>query len=190
MGGLGSGRWRGHCKAQTVELCFVLDAAILASIAPAGRGRGIAEMGACNSPRVLEVPWEVAHTTGPELRLWLNGDRQPPGVVALSVRGMRYGGVCWYLHCPECGRRVRRLHVPLAGRHFLACRQCHGLVYESSQVHRTVGELIHHHNWAGLHEHLAVLRAQIEQPIGEKMPRPAGARAAREPRPGATNTHW
>ena len=189
MGGLGSGRWGSHNKAQTVEWAFVLDAAILAGIGPAERGRGVAVMRTRCSARVLEVPWEVAHTTAPELRLWLNGDRQPPGVVALSIHGMRFGGGCWYLHCPECGRRVRRLHVPLLGRQSLACRHCHGLVYESSQVHRTVGELIHRRDWAGLHAHLAEVRAQIERPIDEKMLRARGARAGREPRPGATKTH-
>lgn len=190
MGGLGSGRWRGHNKAQTVEWCLVLDAVILAGIGPAERRSGNAEMRARCSTRVLRVPWEVVYTTVPELHLWLNGDQQPPAVVVLSVHGMRFGGSCWYMHCPQCGRRVRRLHLPLAGRQSLACRQCHGLVYESSQVHRTVGELIHRRDWAGLHEQLAEVLAQIEQPIDEKIPRPRGPRASREPRPGATNTHW
>jgi hypothetical protein len=63
------------------------------------------------------------------------------------------------------------------------------LVYESSQVHRTDGEFIHRGDWAGLHEQLAEVRAQIEKPIDPKMPRRAGARAGREPRPGITNTH-
>jgi hypothetical protein len=131
----------------------------------------------------------MAHTTVPELHLWFDGDRQPPGVVVLSVRGMRYGGVCWYMHCPECGRRVRKLYVPLAGRHFLACRQCHGLAYESSQAHRTVGELFRRGDPGEIRKYLAALRAQVEKPIDPGMVRPVGARAGREPRPGATNTH-
>jgi hypothetical protein len=189
MGGRGSGRWRGHTKAQTVEWCFVLDAAILTGIPAAERRRGTAEMRAHCCARVLQVPWKLVYTTVPELHLWFNGDQQLPGVVVLSVRGMRFGGVRWYLHCPECGLRVSKLYVPLMGRQSLACRQCHGLVYESSQVHRTVGELIHHHNWAGLHEHLAEVRTQIEQPIDPKMLRPRGPRAGRGPRPSATKTH-
>jgi hypothetical protein len=52
-----------------------------------------------------------------------------------------------------------------------------------------VEELILRGNWAEIREHLAKLRAQIEQPIDPKMLRPAGARAARVPRTGATNTH-
>jgi len=52
-----------------------------------------------------------------------------------------------------------------------------------------VDELIHRRDWAGLHEHLVEVRAQIEQPIDEKMLGPAGARAGREPRPGITNNH-
>jgi hypothetical protein len=107
-------------------------------------------------------------------------------VVDLSVRPLRFGGVYWYLHCTQCGRRVRKLYLPLAGRQFLACRQCHGLVYESSQVHRTVSELFRRGDPAETRKYLAALRAQIEQPIEEKMRRPAGARAGPQPRPGAT----
>ena len=110
-------------------------------------------------------------------------------MVALSVRVMPFGGVYWFMRCPGCDRRCRALYLPPSGRGSLRCRQCHGLVYESSQVHRTEGELIHRRDWAGLHEHLAEVRAQIEQPIDQKMPRSAGARVRRKPRPGTTNTH-
>lgn len=188
MGGFGSGRWQGHNKAQTVEWCFVLDAAILAGIGPAERRRGTAAMRTRCSARVLEVPWGVIHPAGHELDLWLNGEAYPPGVVDLSARRMRFGGVYWYMHCPQCGRRVRKLYVPLLGRHFLACRRCHGLVYKSSQVHRTVDELFRRGDPGEIREYLAALRARIQQPIDPRMPRPVGARAAREPRPGATKS--
>ena len=190
MGGQGSGRWRGHAKAMTVESFLVLDAEILRGVPALERGRGVAMLRSHDLPRGFPVPWELRWTNGPELRLSPGTGEQGPIVVALSVRVMPYGGVCWYLRCPECGRRCRKLYLPPAGRGFLRCRQCHGLVYESSQVHRTDGEFIHRGDWAGLHEQLAEVRAQIEKPIDPKMPRRAGARAGREPRPGITNTHW
>lgn len=48
------------------------------------------------------------------------------------------GGVRWWFICPVrgCGRRVRKLYLPLVGTGTIfACRHCHDLAYESSQEH-------------------------------------------------------
>ena len=56
--------------------------------------------------------------------------------VALSKDECRFGGVQWYFRCPMagCAQRVRKLHLPPAGRIF-GCRKCHDLTYLSSQEH-------------------------------------------------------
>lgn len=172
-----------------VESFLVLDAEILRGIPALERGRGVATLRSHDSPRGFPVPWELRWTTGPELRLSPATGQQPPIVVDLSVRVMRLGGVRWFMHCPDCGGQVLKLYLPPSGRGLLRCRRCHALVYRSSQVHRTVDELIHRRNCAELRELLAKLRAQIEQPIDPKMLRPAGSRAARVPRTGDTKPH-
>ena len=53
----------------------------------------------------------------------------------LTTTPCRFGGVRRWLRCPgeRCGRRVRVLYSPFAVG-FLACRECHGLVYESQAM--------------------------------------------------------
>jgi hypothetical protein len=43
-----------------------------------------------------------------------------------------FGGLRWWFLCPRLNRRVRKLYLPLGGRHFRS-RQAYGLVYPSQR---------------------------------------------------------
>lgn len=48
----------------------------------------------------------------------------------------RFGGKAFWLLCPRCGRKCRKLFTPPGVARY-QCRQCWGLTYESSQdAHR------------------------------------------------------
>ena len=57
---------------------------------------------------------------------------------ALEYSDCHFGGVRPWFRCPgvvdgvECGRRVRKLHLPRGGRYWL-CRECYDLGYRSSR---------------------------------------------------------
>jgi len=68
----------------------------------------------------------------------VGGDPSPVRyAVPLDATGTRAGGRRWWLACPlaaggrACGRRASHLYLRLGS---FGCRQCHGLVYESSQT--------------------------------------------------------
>lgn len=110
MGGYGSGRWRCHQKAITVEACETICLRRL-------RLEGHLEKVACSGFAILEIA--------------SNADRQ---VVQLRAWHPRFGGIAWRLICPGCHQTCMKLHRPSAStfRAFL-CRRCWGLSYRSSQ---------------------------------------------------------
>lgn len=54
-----------------------------------------------------------------------------------------YGGDRWWFLCPQCNRRVTRLHLPSDAYRFF-CRDCHNLSYESAQSSHKKSERFFH----------------------------------------------
>ena len=61
---------------------------------------------------------------------WNNGSTTS---VMLVTTRPNFGGSRYWLKCPHCGRRVRKLY-PEADSHCMACRKCFGLVYDSQYL--------------------------------------------------------
>jgi hypothetical protein len=43
-----------------------------------------------------------------------------------------FGGSRYWMRCPGCGKRVRKIYSPLHKTHF-RCRKCHDLMYQSQE---------------------------------------------------------
>jgi hypothetical protein len=147
MGGLGSGRWREHRKAKTVEDCRVLDLGKLAR-------EGCLVAGYRGSVRWLQGDKETASLSflvgSVDDRLvltltyaWrpLDGEVQEVEEhVLLERTPMRFGGFRLWACCPivvagrSCLRRVWKLYMP-PGVGYFGCRRCNRLTYRSVQEH-------------------------------------------------------
>jgi hypothetical protein len=145
----GSARWLGHRKKATVEECRTI------SIGSLVHERGL---GAHVSMR-LKQAWptgpEGCQTASVDIELETGAERglmrldyhafvggesagQMVEVVRLQASFPHWGGLRWWFECPECGRRVTKLHLPPNGDPF-RCRLCHDLTYESSRRHNAPG---------------------------------------------------
>lgn len=124
MGGSGSGRWSGQRKKRTVESCCCISAQ------PGGKF----------SATVPGGTWRITiERQGDATYLVLRGERDgwtaEERIEMLSWKP-RFGGKSFWLLCPRCGRKCRKLYTP-PGVAKYQCRQCWGLAYESSQdAHR------------------------------------------------------
>lgn len=145
MGGPGSGRPRSYNARTTVEDCRELDVSGFVRRDHFRHASG-------------NVTWyrgdEVTATIGYTVR---QGGGSAPSLVlryAVTPRGgerleveesvqlvstpCHFGGRRWWFTCPlsvdgrPCGRRVRKLYLPPAGRYF-GCRHCYALTYRSVQ---------------------------------------------------------
>lgn len=145
MGGYGSTRWLWHTKKLTVEECRSLDVK-----------RWVREnIIAPNQYTIGGWQWSDRHTgkklstisyqvcTGPAegwARLFYTftaGQHQGKDLdyrIPLTTTRPQFGGLRWWFHCPECGRRVGKLYLAPGAERFL-CRHCHDLAYESAQTH-------------------------------------------------------
>jgi hypothetical protein len=155
MGGSGSGNhyhWWRSGKKTTVEQCQDLDAnrwmregILQAGVHRRGGWRWVYHGGRENS-----ISYEVntLDEARPCVRLSytlthaVTKERESLDyAVALTTTRPRYGGLRWWFVCPlvvsgcPCGRRVGKLYLPPAGRHF-GCRHCHELTYISCQESR------------------------------------------------------
>lgn len=126
MGGFGSGNWHRWRSRLTVESLPEIDVRQLRG--PGGsvivRARDELAGGRIyrylrDGPSVLLVPdsCDAGRATGI--------------VLTLEATPCRFGGLRYWLRCPNdrCGGRVQSLFVGPNGT--LACRKCHGLCYES-----------------------------------------------------------
>jgi hypothetical protein len=52
--------------------------------------------------------------------------------IFLDTTQPAFGGLRWWFICPRSRRRVRKLHLPLGGRHFW-CRRAYRLTYASQR---------------------------------------------------------
>lgn len=135
MGGYGSGNRYGGSRSdrETVEDClaldinslvrkrlFVLNARSLEGILTWTRGER--EIGSCvYSFNALAGNLEI------KLRYTYNDTEQISCTIYLEAIAAHLGGKRLYLICPECGKR--RWHLYL--NHYVKCRVCHDLTYES-----------------------------------------------------------
>jgi len=141
LGGLGSGR---HCfsKKTTVEECLTLDINKLLKGGLLNRSWG-------------ELRWYRGGEETAYVNYWLKdiGFREGESVYVLTLhfslsrQGQRIpitqdiplvtthlhsGGKRYWFSCPNCRRRVGRLHLPYGADRFL-CRSCYDLTYASCQ---------------------------------------------------------
>ena len=147
MGGIGSGLT--SSGRQTVEGCYVIDAAELARRGGLG-GRCVGRPAPVYipEPRPAEMHavfvseaegWggtlELSYTVRPGGGRWALGKQ----AIAVSTTPVTYGGVRHWFHCPQrkeggsCSRRCRILYLPRRAREF-GCRQCHNLAYQSQRL--------------------------------------------------------
>jgi hypothetical protein len=139
MGGFGSGRYGGG---PTVESTFRID---IDSLRRDGMIR-LGVRGGCvirfSGPYYdLEVECET-HIDGPWndwVRLkyemtdyWTGEELKIDDKVYLAPTRAHFGGLRWWFVCPHLNRRVRKLYLPLGGRHFWS-RRAYELAYASQR---------------------------------------------------------
>jgi len=135
MGGLGSGRhWL--YKRNTVEECLTLDINKLVKDGLLHRLFG-------------EVRWCRGGEENAYVNYWLKRDpvyvltlcpfliRRDERIpltqdIPLVTMELHSGGKRYWFTCPNCGRRVGKLHLPHGAERFL-CRNCYDLTYKSCQ---------------------------------------------------------
>ena len=133
MGGFGSGRRRGHTKAQTVEDCLQLDASrwtrkgiLRAGVHWAGRWRWPYDS---DGGFFLDYAVNTLDPDRPLVRLsyswaWVTGGQQESADyrVRLTTTRPHLGGLRWWFVGPlvaddqVCGRRVGKLYLPPRAR--------------------------------------------------------------------------
>jgi hypothetical protein len=147
MGGYGSSRWGSYMKKEIVENCRTLSIFELRHdglLGPRSWQEGVLIWPKVNSREDQDRIGFVLDTQSdmPTMRLiyevgrW---DKEPVDlVVQLQTTPCFFGGQRWWFTCPltkngqPCERRVAKLYLPPGGRYF-GCRDCHELVYQSSQ---------------------------------------------------------
>jgi len=103
MGGKGSTRWKMHRKKDTVEQCEMIT---------------IAECEIKQGCDDVSKEGKIA--------------KLPDGNEVLLISEDQLFGFRWWIKCPSCNRRVKKLYRPPANT-IIACRHCHNLTYHSSQ---------------------------------------------------------
>ena len=124
MGGSGSGRWDGQKKKRTVESCTCLE------VKPGRRITGTFQGGTWRM--TMEKHGDATFL---ELRGYQNGWTAKESIELLHW-APNFGGKSFWLLCPHCGRKCRKLFAP-PGTPSHRCRQCWDQTYESAQeAHR------------------------------------------------------
>jgi len=186
MGGYGSTRWRDHLKARTVGKSLILDSTMLAGVAPGKPAHGRVTMVATMAAQRFDAAWSIDYGTGGPWLLVVSAEDpgQEPLRIGLTVREMPLGGVRWYLHCPMqkpdgvvCDKRVTKLYWPIFPPFGMWCRECHGLVYDSSQRHKTMYESIVNGEFAKVWQ-----RFRAHEALDGRRPHRAGLRSRPGPR--------
>ena len=140
MGGPGSGNWHRWNIGPTVEDCLTLDINRLVKdglIGPDSRagslnwtrtGRQVASVGyRVDSFGPADTTFRLSYIVGQ------GGNKRPvKEAIRLQTTWPYFGGARWWFTCPNCVRRVAKLHSPPGGDLFL-CRTCYGLTYRSQR---------------------------------------------------------
>lgn len=148
MGGYGSSRWRNHRKAPTIEMSLVLDSTIFSGRDLESIDLGVVRVRAAHCTWSTDLDYELVFGfQGPVLLTGVTVlGREFGGRIYLESASTPFGGQRTYFRCPVirggaiCGARMAKLYMPLDGASYFGCRQCHGLVYASSQWHKTALE--------------------------------------------------
>jgi hypothetical protein len=144
MGGFGSGRYGGG---PTVESTFRIDIDSLRrhGLIRLGRGGCVIRSGCVSrfSGPYHDLDVEIeTHIDGPWnswVRLkysttdyWTDEWLEIDDKILLATSRPPFGGLRWWFVCPHLNRRVRKLYLPLGGRHFWS-RRAYELAYASQR---------------------------------------------------------
>ena len=139
MSGYGSGRWNGHIKKDTVEECCTLDLARLKRDGlfncPPGSVQATLHWTNAATGKLTSSIGLILENKCSDLVLMLTYMIKGEDVhipVFIQTTMPHFGGIRYWGTCPDCGRRVRRLHKPPSGRRF-SSRTCLDLTYVSAQ---------------------------------------------------------
>ena len=136
MGGFGSGR-REYATTPTVEQSRALSANELTEYTDTDAGGFTVRWDETTEIRaVVENDTDgehidalvFAYTTKPDTDAATTHEYRVP----VAYTEPHFGGVRPWFSCPSCGTRREKLYLPPGGEVF-ACRECHGLGYQSSR---------------------------------------------------------
>src|SRR5262245_15792215 len=147
MGGFGSGRGGGG---PTVESTFRIDIDWL-------RGQGLIRLGTRGGCVIrfsgpyhdldvecethIDDPWNGWVRLKYEMTDYCSGEQlEIDDKVYLAPTRPYFGGLRWWFVCPHLNRRVRKLYLPLGGRHFWS-RRAYELAYASQRETKYDGAL-------------------------------------------------
>lgn len=148
MGGSYSSRWHGYDRRRCIgEETIQLAMSVLVQLAnaPTGtratlawgeRGERLKFRASIRNSREQPDNGAVAR----QLDLSTLGDRKRLGAIGLKGYCAPYGGVRWWLSCPNCGRNRRALYcfkerIELPGSQLpFECRECAGLAYRLQRL--------------------------------------------------------
>lgn len=124
MGGSGSTRWDMHRKKRAVESCACIQV----------------KAGGQVSMNTWGGSWRITHEKqGEDHYILLDGSLNGWSArcwIQIEFWKPRFGGRSFFLLCPGCGRKCRKLYTPPNHADYL-CRVCWKLAYTSSQeAHR------------------------------------------------------
>jgi hypothetical protein len=139
MGGLGSGPRSGRATVESA-LRLDIDAMMRRGLVRPGARVGC-ELRFSLDDDEIDIRCE-AHAGAPgggfvRLRYamadyWTGEEIEIDDKIFLTTTRPPFGGLRWWFQCPRSGRRVRKLYLPLGGRHFWS-RRAYGLAYVSQR---------------------------------------------------------
>lgn len=152
MGGIMSGRWGAHTRRRRIgegTLELPVSALLELAKAPAGRVSGFAWGELLKLRATSGEPEDLLENTLTVRRItFCNMEGVQLGAVMLAGYRAPFGGVRWWIDCPQCGHDRRALYFLTASCYSWAylestggavpfrwkCRQCSGLTYHSQRL--------------------------------------------------------
>jgi hypothetical protein len=139
MGGYGSGR---NCGPPTVESALRLDIDVMmrwGGIEPGAHLGGEMKFDFYDDQLAVKFESRVGDPWDSWLRLrysmadyWTGEGLEIDDKIYLATTRPHFGGLRWWFICPRSNRRVRKLYLPLGGRHFRS-RRDYRLAYASQR---------------------------------------------------------
>jgi hypothetical protein len=139
MGGYGSGRTGGQ---PTVESALRLDIGAMmrwGCIRPGAHLQGEMTLHFYDDELAIKFESRVGDPWDSWLRLqytihdyWTGDPYEIDDKIFLTTTRPSFGGLRWWFVCPRLNRRVRKLYLPLGGRHFRS-RRAYRLPYSSQR---------------------------------------------------------